>query len=387
MVARMARGTFSLFDGRVVDDASGPHHSVSCLNTNDKKDRILMTSSFKFAGAIVSGAFMALGLAQPAFAHVGLEKPETERGRSYKAVLKVPHGCDGQATHTVRVEIPEGFIGVKPMPKAGWTVKTVRGAYAQTYGYYHGPLKEGVRQLEWSGGSLPDDFYDEFVAAGFIARELTDPVLYFKVVQVCDKGELAWVDIPSAGVDPHDLKAPAARLKIAGAVATADTGKTAGAKASTGSLSVEDAWARATAEGAKVGAGYVTIHNSGSAPDTLVSVETPLAARGEVHDMTMEDGVMRMRRLDALEIPAGGSVELKPGGKHLMLMNLKERLVEGGSVPVTLTFKSGAKISIDLPVRPLGAGSSGHGHGDDKGSDAHDGHGHEGHNHDGHSHH
>ena len=343
-----------------------------------------MTSRFKFGGAIVSGAVMAFGLAPSAFAHVSLEKSETERGRSYKAVLKVPHGCDGQATHTVRVEIPEGFIGVKPMPKAGWTIKTVRGAYAQTYGYYHGPLKEGVRQIEWSGGSLPDDFYDEFVAAGFIARELTEPALYFKVVQVCDKGELAWVDIPSAGVDPHDLKAPAARLKIAGAVQTAEARKATDATASAGPLSVEDAWARATAEGAKVGAGYVTIRNNGSAADTLVSVATPLAGRGEVHDMTMEDGVMRMRRLDALEIPAGGSVELKPGGKHLMFMNLTERLTEGGSVPVTLTFKSGATISIELPVKPLGAGSSGHGHGDDKGSDAHDGHGHDGHDHDGH---
>lgn len=355
------------------------------IDTNDKKDRILMTSRFKFAGAIAS-ASLTVFLAHTASAHVSLEKSETERGRSYKAVLKVPHGCDGQATHTVRVEIPEGFIGVKPMPKAGWTVKTVRGAYAQSYGYYHGPLKEGVRQIEWSGGSLPDDFYDEFVAAGFIARELTEAALYFKVVQVCDKGELAWIDIPSAGVDPHDLKAPAARLKIAGAVATADAAKATDAKASAGPLSVEGAWARATAEGAKVGAGYVTIRNSGSAADTLVSVETPSAGRGEVHDMTMEDGVMRMRRLDGLEIPAGGSVELKPGGKHLMFMNLKERLVEGGSVPLTLKFKSGATISLDLPVKPLGAGSSGHGHGDDKGSNAHDAHNHDGHAHDGHGH-
>src|SRR5262245_55351793 len=113
-----------------------------------------------------------LSLAVPAHAHVGLEKSEAPRGASYKAVLKVPHGCDGSPTHTVRVEIPEGFIGVKPMPKAGWTIKTVRGAYAQSYGFYHGPLSEGVKQIEWSGGELPDDYYDEFVASGYLAKEI-----------------------------------------------------------------------------------------------------------------------------------------------------------------------------------------------------------------------
>lgn len=314
--------------------------------------------------------------ATPAIAHVSLEKPETQRGKSYKAVLKVPHGCDGAATHTVRMEVPEGFIGVKPMPKPGWTIKTIRGAYAQSYGYYHGPLTEGVTQIEWSGGSLPDDYYDEFVASGFIARELTDKVLYFKVVQVCDKGELSWSEVPGEGVDSHDLEAPAAVLKIAGGGEAAhehkhgdSTGAAAEDGAATiGTLAVEGAWTRATAGGAKVGAGYLTIRNAGSAADTLVGVETSVAGRGEIHDMTMTDGVMRMRRLaDGLEIPAGGSVELKPGGKHLMLMDLKSPLVEGERVTLKLTFKSGATGEVELPVRALGAsggtaGGTGDGH-------------------------
>ena len=123
---------------------------------------------------ILSGraALLLLALSVPAHAHVSLEQREATRGASYKAVLKIPHGCDGEATHTVRVDIPEGFIGVKPMPKPGWAIKTTRSAYAQSYGYYHGPLGEGVTTIEWSGGSLPDDYYDEFVAAGFLAREL-----------------------------------------------------------------------------------------------------------------------------------------------------------------------------------------------------------------------
>lgn len=342
-----------------------------------------MTFSSKFA-VLAAASFTALAVA-PAGAHVGLEKPETERGKSYKAVLKVPHGCDGSATHTVRVDIPEGFIGVKPMPKAGWTIKTKSGAYARSYGYYHGPLAEGVTQVEWSGGSLPDAYYDEFVAAGYVAKELEADALYFKVVQVCDKGELNWVDVPAKGVDAHDLAAPAAVLRIAGSTAQAgdehDHSKhqhgaadTSGAgkagTATAGSLTIEGAWTRATAEGAKVAAGYLTLRNAGSAADTLVSVSTPAAERGEVHDMSMsDDGVMRMRHLaDGIEIPAGGAIELKPGGTHLMFMGLKDRLVEGGTVPVTLTFKSGASMTVTLPVKALGA-SSGSGHGQDKSND------------------
>lgn len=328
--------------------------------------------------------------AVPAEAHVSLEKGEALRGSSYKAVLKIPHGCDGTATHTVKVEIPEGYIGVKPMPKPGWTVKTVRGTYAKTYGFHHGAkLSEGVKEIEWSGGSLPDDQYDEFVANGFVARELAPgTALYFKVVQLCDKGEERWVDVPAEGVDAHDLKAPAAVLRIAGETAAAgkaDVKAEDAASLTLGTLAIEGAWSRATAAGAKVGAAYLTIRNTGGAADTLVAVESPVAARGEIHDMTMSEGVMRMRRLpDGLEIPAGGAVELKPGGKHLMLIDLKAPLAAGGRVPLKLTFKSGAQGEIALPVRALGADSgASHEHG---GHDDHGDHGDHGHD-DSHSHH
>jgi len=328
------------------------------------------------ASTAAAAVLLALLGTAPALAHVSLERPEAARGKSYKAVLKIPHGCEGQATHTVRVEIPEGFIGVKPMPKPGWTIKTQRGAYAQSYGYYHGPLSEGVTEIEWSGGNLPDDYYDEFVASGFIAKEITGAALYFKVVQLCDKGELSWSDIPGEGVDAHDLKAPAAVLKIADADEADDhhhghkhdeAAEIGSAKI--GTLAIEGAWTRATPEGAKVGAGYLTIRNSGSAADTLVGVEASVSTRGEVHDMTTtDDGVMRMRRLaDGLEIPAGGSVELKPGGTHLMLVGLKERLVEGQTIAVKLIFKSGASGEVVLPVRALGASG---------GDDDHSGHKH-----------
>jgi uncharacterized protein YcnI/copper(I)-binding protein len=322
--------------------------------------RLLFASSFAVAGAY----------ALPALAHVGLEQPEAPRGKSYKAVFKVPHGCEGSATHTVRVDIPEGFIGVKPMPKPGWTIKTQRGSYARSYGYFHGPLKEGETQIEWSGGTLPNDFYDEFVAAGYVAKELEADALYFKVVQLCDKGELNWVEIPDKGVDAHDLAAPAAVLKIAGGGAEGhghdhhnhQAGASAAGSATAGTLSIEGGWTRATAGGAKVGAGYLTIRNQGTAADTLVSVETTVAGKSEIHDMTVSDeGVMRMRRLDGgLDIPAGGSVELKPGGMHLMFLDLKQPLVANARVKVKLVFKSGAAAEIELPVRPLGGSDGGH---------------------------
>ncbi|MDQ8697433.1 DUF1775 domain-containing protein [Hyphomicrobium sp. LHD-15] len=313
-----------------------------------------------------SAAFMPLvfiASAAPAFAHVSLERGEAQGGASYKAVLKIPHGCDGSPTQTVRVEIPEGFIGVKPMPKPGWKLETVRGPYAKSYAFYHGKsLTEGVKQITWSGGELADEHYDEFVASGFLAKELEPGAsLYFKVTQVCPKGELRWVEVPAEGQNPHDLEAPAALLKIA----SDETGAAPGtASITVGTLSIEGGWTRATPHGAKVAAGYLTIRNTGSEADTLVSVETPIAARGEIHDMTMTDGVMRMRRLaDGIEIPAGGSVALKPGGMHLMFIDLKQPSVEGGKVAVKLTFKSGATAELELPIRKLGAaGDSSGGH-------------------------
>lgn len=327
----------------------------------------------------VSAAALLLLAVSPALAHVSLEKSEAPRGKSYKAVLKIPHGCKGEPTHTVRVEIPEGYIGVKPMPKAGWKIKTTSGPYAQSYSYYHGPISEGVKEVVWSGGDLPDDYYDEFIASGFVARELKADALYFKVTQECANGEERWVDIPAAGGNPHDLKAPAAVLKIADASDHADHdhahhahgddhnhGSSAASEAGSakiGAFEIEGGFSRATAEGAKVGAGYLTIRNTGTTADTLLSVETPVAARGEIHDMNMTDeGVMRMRRLaDGIEIPAGGTVELKPGGKHLMLMELKQPLVAGSTVSVKLIFKSGVSGEVELPVRALGS-DGGHSH-------------------------
>ena len=120
---------------------------------------------------------------------------------------------------------------------------------------------------------------------------------------------------------------------------------------------IEDSWARATAPGAKVGAGYMKI-TSGAA-DRLVGASTPAAQRVELHVTTKEGDVMRMREVKAYDIPAKGGFELKPGGAHLMLVDLKAPLKEGTKVPVTLRFEKAGEVKVELQVRALGA--SGHG--------------------------
>ena len=82
---------------------------------------------------------------------------------AYKAVLRVGHGCEGAATTAMRVQIPEGLIVAKPMPKPGWQVELKEGDYAKSYDYFDTPVTKGVKEIAWTGGNLPDNFYDEFV--------------------------------------------------------------------------------------------------------------------------------------------------------------------------------------------------------------------------------
>ena len=151
-----------------------------------------------------------------ALAHVSLETREAPIGASYKAVFRVPHGCKGAATTKVRVQIPEGVIAVKPMPKPGWQLETVKGQYAKGYPYYHGAtLTEGVKEVAWSGGKLLDEHYDEFVLQGYLAPDLKpETMLYFPVVQECEQGVERWIEIPEAGKSASDLERPAAGLKL-----------------------------------------------------------------------------------------------------------------------------------------------------------------------------
>jgi periplasmic copper chaperone A len=129
-----------------------------------------------------------------------------------------------------------------------------------------------------------------------------------------------------------------------------------------GSLVIEAPWARATPAGARVGGGYVKITNTGQQPDRLVGGSLPVASEVEVHEMTMNDGVMKMRKLDGLEIKPGQSVELKPGGYHLMFTGLKEGLKDKQTLKGTLLFEKAGSVEIEYQVAPIGAQSGGHMH-------------------------
>lgn len=162
-------------------------------------------------GCALVGAFVAL----PAFAHVTLEQRDAPTGAPYKAVFRVPHGCDGAATIKLTVQIPEGVIAVKPMVKPGWQIETKRGTYAKSYSYFHGAkFDQGVKEVTWSGGHLPDALYDEFVLSTFIAGDLAPgQTVYFPVIQECEKGEHRWVETPSAGkTQTEGDPAPGVRL-------------------------------------------------------------------------------------------------------------------------------------------------------------------------------
>lgn len=130
-------------------------------------------------------------------------------------------------------------------------------------------------------------------------------------------------------------------------------------------VTVQDAWVRSTVPGQKVAGAYMKL--SADAATRLVAVASPVAQSVEVHQMAMENGVAKMRAVPALEIPRGGSVELKPGGYHLMLFGLKKGLKDGDTVPITLKFQDSAGkaqiVELAAPVRTPGdAAQPGGGH-------------------------
>jgi periplasmic copper chaperone A len=154
--------------------------------------------------------------ASAVFGHVVLEDQAALAGRSYKAVLKVGHGCEGSPTTAIQVTIPAGFTGAKPMPKVGWRLDIKTVILAVPYDSYGKQVTEDVSEITWTAASkaswLPEAHYDEFVLHGGLPKK--EGVMWFKVLQTCDKGRNDWSQIPAAGVDTHSLKSPAAQLEI-----------------------------------------------------------------------------------------------------------------------------------------------------------------------------
>ncbi len=143
------------------------------------------------------------------------------------------------------------------------------------------------------------------------------------------------------------------------AVSALPVAKAGGQEYKAGSIEVDQPWSTATPRGASVAAGYMTIKNTGTEPDQLTGVSTPVAGKVEVHQMTMEKGIMRMRSLPSgLEIKPGQTVELKPSSFHLMLMNLKQPIQRGKPFKATLTFAKAGPVDVEFAVAPTGATSA-----------------------------
>ena len=123
---------------------------------------------------------------------------------------------------------------------------------------------------------------------------------------------------------------------------------TAAATASLAQVKVDHAWARPTVPGQQGGGGFLSLTSVSA--DRLVSGSTPLAERFELHTMSMKGDVMEMRQVDAIELPAGKTVELKPGGLHVMFIGLKPPLALGAKVPVTLKFEKAGEIKVEFDV-------------------------------------
>jgi periplasmic copper chaperone A len=130
----------------------------------------------------------------------------------------------------------------------------------------------------------------------------------------------------------------------------------AGEMARIGNVTIHDPWARASLGTSKTSAVYMTLEIKGDQTDRLVAAETPLAEQAGMHTNIMDGGVARMRPVDAVEVAPGTPSVLRPGGLHIMLTGLKEELVEGGTLPLTLTFEQAGSVQIKVPVLGLAAG-------------------------------
>ncbi len=127
---------------------------------------------------------------------------------------------------------------------------------------------------------------------------------------------------------------------------------------------VSDGWARASIGAASNSAAYLTITMDGDASDRLVAVTTSVAERAELHDHLMEDGIARMRPVEAIDVVPGEPVILEPGGLHIMLMGLAEKLEPGATLPLTLSFEKAGEMKVELPVHPISHRPKTHKHGD-----------------------
>lgn len=294
-------------------------------------------------------AFVTL-LSAAVQAHVVADPAVAEPGSYFRTSLRIGHGCGaGKPTTAIRVAIPEGVANASAQPKPGWQITVETAKLAQPIDAGHGRKTDTVvSAIIWSGGSLPNEQFDEF---GLVLKLPDAPgrALWLPVVQTCAGGEARWDQIPAAG---QRAERPAALIRIAGEAPQAAV--------KAGDIQVLQPFARATP--AKVGGVFLTLKNAGGTADKLLKAASPAAASVELHTHVKDGDAMRMRPVDNIPVPAHGQTALEPGGYHIMLIDLRQPLKEGTQIPLTLTFEKAGTVTLQVPVQKAGAPAPAGGH-------------------------
>ena len=169
--------------------------------------------------SIATKIFAACALfltATASFSHVVLSEQAALASTSYRATFRVSHGCDGSPITALQVTLPAGFMGAKPMPKAGWLLSIKSAKLDKPYDSHGKTITDDVTEITWTAAAkenwLPDAYYDEFVLRGGLPAA-AGPV-WFKVLQTCEKGSIDWAETPASGTTTKGLKYPAALLEI-----------------------------------------------------------------------------------------------------------------------------------------------------------------------------
>jgi copper(I)-binding protein/uncharacterized protein YcnI len=312
-----------------------------------------MSTTIRFAGAAALAVLSLSALASSAQAHIVADPAEAKPGSYFRTALRVGHGCGaGKPTTAIRVSIPAGVVNASAQPKPGWEIRVETTKLEKPVDAGHGRMTDTVvSAISWSGGSLPNEQFDEF---GLVLKLSDAPGKQFAlpVVQTCAGSEVRWDQIPAAG---QRAERPAAMIRIADVKPDAHHHDHAAA-AKAGDITVEQPFARATP--AKVGGVFLTLKNSGSAADKLLKAASPVAGNVELHTHIKDGDAMRMRAVENIPVPANGQTALEPGGYHIMLIGLKQALKEGGSFPLTLTFEKAGSVTVTVPVQKAGAGGT-----------------------------
>ncbi len=160
------------------------------------------------------------------------------------------------------------------------------------------------------------------------------------------------------------------RIVIAAAVLLGLTAGALAADIQVGQIMIHDPWARASLGASATSAAYMTIEVTGDRPDRLIGAASPIAKHAQLHAEVMDNGVAKMRPVDAVEVAPGTPTVLAPGGLHIMLMGVQGKLIEGQTLPLELTFETAGKIELEVPIRSMTGGMGPgmdhgqHGHGE-----------------------